>query len=157
MTTLKERLAAKQRRTTTFEVEIRDATAARARLERAERALMRATLTDMDVEGAQGEYDAALVDVTECYEVFTLTALSDADLETLITLHPPLPSDPKDASWHEATFLPALLAECTQGTGMSPQDWADTLAEWSTGEKQALRLEVLRLNLERAESGIPKG
>lgn len=139
-----------------FEVQISDPTAPRADFDIAQQAMFRASLHDKVDETITSEYEAARQALKDCFVTIKLTALASDDLESLIALHPPTLADEKDASWCEETFLPALLAECAEG-GMSPAEWAETLTSWSTGERAALRLTVLRLNLEHEGSGVPLG
>lgn len=160
---LAERLAAKTRRSTTFDVALTDPGEAQRVFRLAERALSAAILRDDGTperaeqrSRAQTAYDDASRAVLEHYERLTLVALPAADFEALLAAHPRLDGDEPDASWHEATFLPALLAECAQG-GLSADEWVRLMADWSQGERLALREALLTVNLARPETGLPKG
>lgn len=103
-----------------------------------------------DVAAAQGAVDA-------CFEKIRLHALTGPAFEALMSEHPPTPEDVvKDLSHHDPTFLPALLAACSDN-GWGVDDWAEELAEMSAGERAELREKVTFLNTRSWSSQIPKG
>lgn len=103
-----------------------------------------------DVNAAQAKVDA-------CFEKVRLNALRGDRFEALLAEHPPTPEDEeKDLSHHDATFLPALLAECCDN-GWGLEEWVEELAEMTAGERRELRETVTHLNTRSWAAQIPKG
>lgn len=116
--------------------------------------------------------------VDACYETIVLRALPPERVEALDAEHPPTAEQmervkaereqaakrgeqpPDWPSWNDATYWPALLAECADGD-MAVDDWVSFLAEHvSTGEAAGIKQAVLAVNrLERVADPLvlPKG
>jgi hypothetical protein len=141
---LRDRLAAAQRRTDTHRLRVEDDAAARAELAAASAA------DDEDrVAAAQAALDA-------CYETLHLAAMPPADWDALIDAHPA-----KDGKgWCElVTFLPAALVECVQGEDVTESDWAEwiTKGAMSPGEVMALFDAVVILHGRTPDPELGKG
>ncbi len=124
------------------------------------------------VADAQAALDA-------CYETIVLRALEPERVEELLAEHPPTQAQllacqkarekaaergeqpPAWPDWDEATYRPAMLAECATEAGMTADDWAAFLASnVSNGEKLGLWREVISVNeRERVADpwAVPKG
>jgi hypothetical protein len=148
---LKDRLAKRQRAQATYRLQITDPAEARGKLQAAERAARRASgdkqkTADKKVKTAQRVLEA-------CYEEIVLTALLADDYEALIEAHRPEAKEIAEAQakkeappvWNTATFRPALLAECVNDD-MTADDWRDALNNMSSGERQELFVEAVRIN-----------
>jgi hypothetical protein len=103
------------------------------------------------------ELDAAQAGVDKCFEKIRFHALRGEEFEQLMAEHPPTPEDEeKGLAHHDATFLPALAAACSDN-GWAVDDWVEEIAELSVGEHQELREVVTHVNTRSWSSQIPKG
>lgn len=95
------------------------------------------------------------------YEYVVVRALSAADMEELISEHPPTPvqqaADPR-VTFNRVTFYPALLAACVD-TDETVEDWADIISsgEMALGEVNALINVAMELNDRSPTVDLGKG
>ncbi len=163
-TSLRERLAAKARRTCTVPVQVSDPGPARAAHDAAQRRVLALTLSvaeDRDdeehaaaLEKAQAALDVAQAELDEHFVMVEFQALADDEYEAIVARF----SDEEGAlDRHAAT--PLLAAACAVDESLRDADWwAEQLArpQWSTGEALALHVELLNLNF-RAPASLGKG
>lgn len=108
------------------------------------------------IDRFQAEVDTAQAEVDKCFEKIRLHALPGAKFEELVGEHPPVDGvDDEDASYHEETFLPALLA-ASADNGWAEDDWVEEIAELSVGEYAELHRIVTHVNTRSWSSQIPK-
>lgn len=156
---LRDRLAAKRRRTLVVPVQVEDDTTQRADVETARRALFAATLgTDVDPEvktAAQAAVDAAEAALAATREDVVFQALPPDDGERLWSEH-----TGEDGQVVPATILPVLAAACAVDPDLQDEAWwTEQIAggSWSMGERDGLYRDLLDLNLSRPRPGTPKG
>ena len=67
----------------------------------------------------------------------------------LLELHPRTPEQPSTHQWDPVTFQPALVAACAVDSDLTEQEWAAELGSerWSTGERNALFMQALAVNI----------
>lgn len=165
MSSLRERLAAKQRGTARYRLAVEDPWPAERRLTDAENTLAAARMLHPDEPGhekvlaAEQAVGEAKAERDGCYEWITLRAMPAGDFEALIGLHPPTPEQKEknpDAQWNEATLAAPLLAACIEGD-MTESDWKEFLAKTSEGEHSSLLLSAIGVNLRIPDPNLPKG
>lgn len=155
---LRDRLAAKRRRTTTIPVQVEDDTTQQADLETARRAHLAATLGDVAPEvkaAAQEAVDAAEAALAATREDVVFQALSPDDAERIWSEH-----TGEDGQLVPATSLPVLAAACAVDPDLQDEAWWTAQLNgdsWSLGERDGLYRELLDLNLSRPRPGTPKG
>ena len=159
---LKERLAAKQRRTVTVPVQISDPGPARDELERTQKqATLWETIATKDDEDSQERLAAAREERARAAAVFNehfveveFASGSPDDVERILEAH----SD--DDGWTLAS-LPELAALCAVEEELrDPEWWAEQLApdgSWSSGERGGLWQELMRINTQMPPERLPKG
>jgi hypothetical protein len=142
---LKNRLAARQRPSTTYQLRIDDDTTARAEL-----------VAARDV-GDESRIVAAQQAVEGCYEQVMITALPPADMEALLAEHPAPENAKVQKIFNPATFVPALLAACVD-SDVTEEDWAVyvTTGAMTIGEVGALFDAVWSLNYRAPDPSVPK-
>jgi hypothetical protein len=157
---LRERLEAKSRVTTTYDLAVADPTGAESKVAAAGAALTLA-LHEHDEDSAEAgsaraALDAARAELDACFETITFQALPPDDFEALVAAHPPKTRPDRD-EW-EKTFEPALIALCAQGD-LGEQWWLDYLASGkvSSGERDALFRNALAANVRARSTSLPKG
>ena len=159
MTSLKKRIAGKQRRRAVVPVLVSDPTTDRHLYMGAVTALAAAQQrgadqAELDALGAQvAEQETAVHGHTAEVEVL---ALGSARWEELTAQF--VNKDGDGVDWRAA--LPVLLAEsCKDDDLRDAEWWAEQLASdaWSEGDVDALRLAVLYLNVEAPDPRVPKG
>lgn len=142
--TLRERLAAGQRRTATHRLRVEDDAAARVELAAA-----------VAADNAE-RIAAARRALGDCHETLRLVALAPADWDALVAAHP---LDGKDDGWFDpVTFLPAALAACVQDADTTEADWVDytTKGAMAPGEVRALLDDVVTLHGRAPDPAVPK-
>ena len=156
---LRDRLAAKRRRTIVVPVQVEDDTTQRADVEAARRALLVATInpgTEPDVkQAAQDAVDAAEAALAATREDVVFQALDPDDAERIMSEH-----TGEDGRVVESTILPVLAAACSAEPDLQDEAWwAEQLGggSWALGERDGLYRELLDLNLSRPRPGTPKG
>lgn len=142
---LKDRLASRQRPSTTYRLRIDDDAAARSEL---------AAAHDADsIAAAQAVVDA-------CYETLTITALPPVEMEALLAAHPATDEQrAKDKTvFNQDTFVPALLAACID-SDVTEADWADYVSKgaMTTGEVNALFAAAWEINYRDPSPSLPFG
>jgi hypothetical protein len=164
MASLRARLLARERPRAEFRLRITDPATADRALREASTAWRLAVYRDGDdsdaARDAKAKADEAQAEVDACYETLQLTALPPADMEALITAHPPT-AEQREAGqtpWNTETFRPALLAACVEGD-MTEADWADFITKGpvSLGEVAALWAAALGVNDRTPDASVPKG
>ncbi|SDG20945.1 hypothetical protein SAMN04487781_4015 [Cellulosimicrobium cellulans] len=156
---LRDRLAAKRRRTTTIPIQVEDDTVQRADVETARRALFAATIGDGSTPevkaAAQEAVDAAEAALAATREDVVFQALSPDDAERIWSEH-----TGEDGQLVPATSLPVLAAACAVDPDLQDEAWWAAQLNgdsWSLGERDGLYRELLDLNLSRPRPGTPKG
>jgi len=133
-----------------------------------------------DAEAALADAEAALADavstahrqrvaeaqaaVDDCYTWLTVRALPPAEMEALLAEHP-ADKDTRTVPFHQATFVPALLARCvfddpdTTQPAMTEDEWAaeSTKGSSSLGEISTLFAACWEVNDRTPDRRIPKG
>jgi hypothetical protein len=167
---LKDRLAGKQRRTTTVALLVTDPgqdlrDRARKSGENADLAELAVRVnTGMGKDAAEAlrrtatalrqEADALAAQIGEHYADITLTAVPAPVWEDLLNGHR---TDDGDVA---ETALPVMLAACSVDADLQDPDWwAEQLASeaWTYGDREALRLAVLQVNAYVPRPGLGKG
>jgi hypothetical protein len=163
-TSVRERLAAKARRTCTVPVQVSDPGPARAAHDDAQRRVLALTLAVAE-HGDDEQRAAALAEANTALDVaraaldehfvhVEFQALADDEYEAIVARF----SDDEGALDRRAA-TPLLAAACAVDESLRDPDWwAEQLArpEWSTGEALALHVELLNLNF-RAPASLGKG
>lgn len=155
---LKDKLAARRPRSTTYPLAVADTAEVEAELERAQTAHRRAVM-EHDPESAEvTEAKAAVDEATEleaaCYEHVVITALPATEFEVLVDTHPAQSGE--DTPWHTATFRPALLAACIDAD-MSAGDWDRFFRTAGTqGDLYGLFSACLEVNNRTPSPTLPK-
>ncbi|WP_402465799.1 hypothetical protein [Isoptericola aurantiacus] len=158
---LKERLAAKARRTVTVPVQVSDPGPARAAYEKAEKDLLFAELaksgqkgTAKQVATAKRTRDAASAELRDHFAEVEFAAGDPADVERILAAH-----TDDEGEW-SIDALPELAALCA--TDPELQDapwWSDQVGPgttWSLGERQDLWIRLLNLNTNLPPEQLPK-
>lgn len=131
-------------------------------LELAEHRLHIATTNgDSDVDQLQRELGEARAAVDAAYEFLTLRAIPAADMESLITTHPPTDEQRErnpTAAFNPLTFYPELLALVVEGPE-SAEDWATMIesGELVMGEITTLINTAMDLNDRSPNVSLGKG
>lgn len=156
---LRNRLAAKRRRTLVVPVQVEDDTTQRADAEKARRALLAAALGDGTTpevkQAAQDAVDAAEAALAATREDIVFQALDPDDAERITSEH-----TGEDGRIVESTILPVLAAACAVDPDLQDESWwAEQLngGSWALGERDGLYRDLLDLNLSRPRPGTPKG
>jgi hypothetical protein len=118
--------------------------------------------TDLSALRERVDTAAAQLEACDC-EVVTLRALSPAEWEALVDLHPATEGQDKaGAMWHTATFRPALLAACVVAAEgeepLSEADWDVLVKDGSLapGELNTLFNAAVNINLRVPPSAVGK-
>ncbi|MFE6228906.1 hypothetical protein [Cellulosimicrobium sp. NPDC057862] len=156
---LRDRLAAKRRRTLVVPVQVEDDTTQRADAESARRALLVASLgedTTPEVkQAAQDAVDAAEAALAATREDVVFQALAPDDAERIMSEH-----TGEDGRVVESTILPVLAAACAADPDLQDESWWSEQLDggsWALGERDGLYRDLLDLNLSRPRPGTPKG
>lgn len=167
MSSLRERLAAKRRPTSSLrlridtppESKLEDLRAAQVadRLAR----MRHGDTADPELVRARKALAKAEKTVEAYYETLVLRAMAPDEFEALIASHRPTDEQRKadgEAQWNKDTFPPALLSYCVEGD-MTEADWnefwhSDRL---STAERNQLLSAALEVNIRLADDTVPKG
>jgi hypothetical protein len=143
---LKDRLATRQRPSTTYKLRIDDDAAARTDL-------AAVTAAGADVEEAQAQLDA-------CYEQLIITALPPVEMEALLAAHPATDAQrAKDKTvFNQDTFVSALLAACID-SDVTESDWQEytTKGAMTIGEINALFAAAWEINYRDPSPSLPLG
>ncbi|MEV7611316.1 hypothetical protein AB0N61_17660, partial [Microbacterium sp. NPDC089320] len=142
MSSLRERLRARERPSLDYELPVGDVVGAQRALAAAEedlrQALRRAAKAaaeedDPGREAAEADVKAARravahqeADLDACYEHIKLTAMPPDEYEALVALHPPRPNT-DDKEWDAETFPKAVFLACA--TELTPEEWEPILAQ----------------------------
>lgn len=160
---LRERLRARQRPTTTYPLRVADTSEAERELREAQVAYRRIVRhgggDDPAVAAAKTRLDTAQAAFDECYEMITLVALPPGDLEALLAAHPPREGQ-DDGPFNSDTYPRALFLACVDGHNgdMTREDWEHMLDQTcSYGERQELYVLAQALNTRGPSTAIPKG
>lgn len=161
MTTLKERLASKRRRTDSVPVQVSDPGPAQERFDNADqrlRLLQVIPSTDPEHEArvaeAQNERDAAREELREHFVEVEFVAATPDDAERVLGAHT------NDQGNWSIEALPELAALCAVDEELQDADWWTeqiSSGTWSSGEKQALWSRLLTLNVALPPEHLPKG
>ncbi|MCP2265574.1 hypothetical protein ACFQHV_00970 [Promicromonospora thailandica] len=167
---LKERLAAKQRRTVIVPVQISDPGPAREVYEQADRqaTLLQLTVDAGDDDGskdraalkrrltnAKKARDEARADYLEHFEEVRFLAASPAEVERVLGAHLDA-----DGNWDESTACGPLAALCAEDEELRDEQWwTEQLASgtWSPGEHGRLWTSLLSINVTMPPEALPKG
>lgn len=163
---LREKLAAKQRRRATYPVQVSDPGQAAERVAAARQALVAAEMspTTTREQRAELEHDleAAQAAHAEHFVAVEFLALHPADFEALFAAH--LVEDAKGEAVVDATtLLPALAAACAVDEELQDAEWwAGQLdpekGTWTKGERDALYYELFtRLHYSIPRDVVSKG
>jgi hypothetical protein len=152
MPTLRERLAAKDRRRTVQPVQLTEPTP--------EESDLIATLTMLAVtEGRELTADElAPLDAlrSERYVDVGFAAVDSDVWEKIAATHPAAEGEDGGMDWRRA--LPVVAALCCEDESMQDDEaWLDTLASWSHGEKVGLWGALLSINAQAPAAHLPKG
>lgn len=163
--TLRDQLAAKQRRRVSYPVQVADPEPAQQRAAVAHQALAAAEVngraTPDEIAALQADYDTAQADAEACFVGVDFDALPPADFEALIAAH--TLEDGKDAGIDRARLMPALAAACAVDESLRDESWwAEQLdperTSWSTGEVDALwALLFVKLHYTVPRGAVSKG
>lgn len=159
MTGLREALAAKRVRETTYPVVIADPQPAQQKLAelRSRDALARLGKSgeDADLRKLAAEILAVEAEIAGCYYALRLRAIHPADLEALIAEH----TDHEEGRVDLKAMLPDLLAAAAVDSDLTSADWAAELdsGRWSDGDLEALRQAAWDVNRTPVSEGLPKG
>ena len=148
---LREKLAAKQRRHVTVPVQVSDPGPATERVAAARQALaaaqMSPTTTRAELAERQRAVDAAIAEYAEHFVDVDFLALQPKDFEALFSAHL-VENDKGEAVTDRATFLPALAAACAVDEDLQDEEWwAEQLdpaeSTWTPGERDSLYYQLL--------------
>lgn len=166
---LKERLAAKKRRTVTVPVQVSDPGPARVAYEQADR---QCTLLQLahdagaddgskdraalkrKLTSAKKARDTAKAAYLEHFEEVDFQAADPADTERVLGQHLD-----KDGDWQESTATAPLAALCAVDEELRDEQWwIEQLASgsWSTGERGRLWTALLGINVTMPPESLPK-
>ena len=173
MSSLRERLRARERPSLDYELPVGDVIGAQRALEAAEEAHRQAlrhaariataeNASDAEQAEAQAAVEAARealaqaeADLAACYEHIKLTAMPPDEYEALKALHPPRP-DTDDTEYNGATFPRECFLACA--TELTPEEWEPILAENLTyAEREDLFLLAVAVNTRLVNPALPKG
>ena len=163
MTSLRERLAAKERRRLVVPIQISDSS-------EEERTWMGAVAAHQHQfeKGAEAnadllsqlekQVDAANDRFRAHYADVTLQALSRADWEAATAKWQTEDGEPGQMDW-AAALAPLLAESCVDEDLQDEQWWRDTLTQpnWTEGDVDSLRAALLQLNVYALEARYPKG
>lgn len=160
MTALREALAAKRVRETTYLVAISDDTDAQRELVEARRTLLLVGAAKSDDDDpalarAKAAVDAAQADVDACYFPIRLRGISPADFESLVSAHPP--KSGSDTPWDKDSLAPAIVAACQVGDDRLTEDeWTAELASgrWTRGDVDALFVAAMSVNVRAVNASL---
>jgi hypothetical protein len=161
VSTARERLAAKKRRTATVSVALEDATEAVAAANEARGNLAMARINERDeteLEVLQQRVDAAEAAVAELHERITFAACAPSVFEALRTDFTGAKGEIDPAKLAEN--LPPLLAACAVDEDLQDEEfWREQLASgsWSSGEQVHLANTVLGLNIAAPDERVSFG
>jgi len=167
---LKERLAAKKRRTVTVPVQVSDPGPAREVYEQAERQLTLLQLTHdasaddgskdraalkRKLSSAKKSRDTARAEYLEHFEEVEFQAADPDDTERILGEHLD-----KDGEWDESTACAPLAAVCAVDEELRDEAWWTeqlTSGAWSAGERGRLWTALLGINISMPPENLPKG
>jgi hypothetical protein len=168
---LKERLAAKKRRTVTVPVQVTDPGPARGAYEQAERQVTLLQLAhDSGADDgskdraalkrrlttAKKARDKALADYREHFEEVEFQAAEPDDVERILSEHLD-----KDGTWDDSTATAPLAALCAVDEELRDEAWwVEQLTpptSWSQGERGRLFSALLDINVTLPPENLPKG
>lgn len=160
---LRKALAAKRVRETTYLLAVADDTAARAALEQARSRRNLAGIgkqdTEPEVAAAQEQLEKAQAELDACYYPLRLRGIPAADLEALVSAHPPGPKDREGASWNQQSLAPALLAAVVVDSDLSEAEWSAELSSdrWTRGDVDKLFVAAMGVCIHAVNDGVGKG
>jgi type II secretory pathway pseudopilin PulG len=161
---LKEELLKKERPTVDFPIQVKDATKAQAKLTALQNQLRMLQSAGKETGEVEKQLKSAVRAVKRCYKTLKLRALTPAEFEDLVYLHPPTPEQVEGKNiddvplWNEDVFRPALISRTVINAGMNEDDWAEVLPNLNDGEYRLLWSTVLSLNTlpRQMPSNLPK-
>lgn len=173
MSSLRERLRARERPSLDYELPVGDVMGAQRALAAAEEAhrealrrAARVSTAEDASDAEQAEAQAAVEETREavaqakealdaCYEHIRLTAMPPDEYEALKALHPPRPGT-DDIEYNVRTFPKAVFLACA--TELTPEEWEPILRENLThAERQDLFLLADAVNARLVNAALPKG
>jgi len=156
--TLRERLAAKQRRRVVVPVQVSDPGPAREALDLATRKAQFLELAGTDPDGlaaAQAAETAARAALAEHYENVEFQAIAPVDAEAIFAAHTNDAGETDDVA-----AAPELAAACAVDEELRDVDWwREQLTDgtWSLGERVSLYDQLVTLNMSAPRESVPKG
>jgi len=160
---LRKALAKKRVREEVYRFAIADDTAARKKLDEANKAKLLAGIgknTEDELSRKfEAEVDAAQAELDACYEPIVFRGISDKAFEALVAEHPPVGDDKEKAAWNVETFRPALIAACAVDADLTAEEWAEELASerWTKADLNEIFSAAVRANTRTVSEGLPKG
>ena len=157
----RERLLARRRPSTVYQLAVDDDTAAVAAVAAAKDELGTARFRSDDsaaqaVTDAEERLAAARAAVEACYEPVTLTALPPAEFEALIAKPEYAARDGKDERWNVDTFPRACFLACVDTGDLTAEEWAEFAdGSLSQGEREALFLAAVSVNARWPSGAVP--
>lgn len=160
---LRDALARKQRRTTTYEMVVEDPSDAEQAYDRAQAehrmTVLRHGEDSDEARAAQVRLDEAADAVRACVVPLRFGSLAAHRFEELVAEHPPTEEQAKDgAQWGE-TFEVALIAACALDSDLTVEEWQAELASdyWSRANRSALFATALAANVTPRSVSLPFG
>lgn len=157
----RERLLARQRPSTVYQLAVEDDAAAVAELNAAKDALDTARFRSDDgaeqaVTDAEERLAAARSAVEACYEPVTLTAMPPAEFEALVAKPEYAPREGRDERWNAETFPRACFLACVDTSDLTAAEWESFVdGSLSQGERTALFLAAVGINARWPSGSIP--
>ncbi|WP_433234028.1 hypothetical protein [Actinomadura nitritigenes] len=168
MSSLRERLLARERPSHRVALQMEDPTAAIREAALAEDAWRTCHLMqdgpdrEAAIRKAKRELDKTAKAVNDCYDEVTLRAIPPAEFEALQAAHPPRdakelrPGEEPDEIWNASTFPRALFLKCVDGD-LSQTEWEKFLDEQcSQAERTQLFYAAQVINIRVPSVAIPK-
>ena len=157
----RERLLARRRPSTVYQLAVEDDGAAVAELNAAKDALDTAKFRSDDgaeqaVADAEERLAAARAAVEACYEPVTLAALPPTEFEALIAKPEYAAREGRDEKWNAETFPRACFLACVDTGDLSAEEWETFIdGSLSQGERHTLFLTAIGINARWPSGSIP--
>lgn len=157
----RERLLARRRPTTVYQLAVEDDKAAIAEVTAAKDDLNTARFRSDDaaeqaVADAEERLAAARAALEACYEPVTLTALPPAEFEALIAKPEYVARDGKDERWNVDAFPRACFLACVDTSDLSAEEWTEFVdGSLSQGEREAIFLAAVSVNARWPSGAVP--
>lgn len=168
VSTLRERLLARERPSHRVALQMQDPTAAIRETALAEDAWRTCHLMqdgpdrEAAIRKAKRELDKTAKAVNDCYEQVTVRALPPEDFERLVAAYPPREAkdlkagEEPDEAWNDKTFPRALFLACVDGE-LSREEWEKFIdGQCSQAERGQLFLAAQVVNVRMPSVAIPK-